>query len=152
MKLRFCGSKSGGSTAALLAISVTRGPGRPAVEPQNHSRRRTGKDVEAELGEYLWPPVRPGSGFAPQPQRVHAGAGRPEPLSPGDRARDRPSWGWGDGGQTQEAPHTSKGRGQIWEPGFAAKSVKSTLSYYCRKKTGPGLDVGTSCGCVLLDI
>ena len=96
MKLRFCGSKSGGSTAALLAISVTRGPGRPAVEPQNHSRRRTGKDVEEELAKYLWPPVRPGSGFAPQPQRVHAGAGRPEPLSPGDRARDRPSWGWGE--------------------------------------------------------
>ena len=41
---------------------------------------------------------------------------RPEPLSPGDSARDRSAWGWGDGGQAQEAPRTSRGRGQIWEP------------------------------------
>ena len=58
----------------------------------------------------------------------------PEPLSPGDSARDRSARGWGDGGQAQEAPHTSRGRGQIWEPGFATKSVKMTLPYYDRRK------------------
>lgn len=47
MKLRLCGSKSGGNTAGLLAISVTKGPGRPAVEPkpqppQNWEGRRRG--------------------------------------------------------------------------------------------------------------
>lgn len=120
------------------------------MESQNHSRRRTGKDVEEELGGYPWPPLWPGSGFAPQPQSVCAGAGRPEPLSPGDSARDTSAWGRGDGGQAQEAPHTSKGRGQIWEPGFATKSVKMTLPYYYRKKPGSGasmwvLRVGAFC-------
>ena len=102
MKLGFCGSKSRGSTAALLAISVTRGPGRPAGESQNHSRRRTGKDVEEELVGYLWP-VRAAASERPCWGR------RPEPLSPGDSARDRSAWGWGEGGQAQEAPTPVEG-------------------------------------------
>ena len=150
-----CGSKSGGSTAALLAISVTKGPGRPAVEPkqqppQNWEGRRRG----------AWRvPLAALAAWLPRSRRslrasMLGPAGQNHCLPGIEPETDRPG-GEEMGGQTQEAPHTSKGRGQIWEPGFAAKSVKTILFYYYRKNLDRGprcLDVGTSCGCVLLDI
>lgn len=79
------------------------------MESQNHSRRRTGKDVDEELVGYLWPPLWPGSGFAPQPQRVHAGATGQNHCLPGIAPEtDRP--GGGEmGGRLRKPPTPVEG-------------------------------------------
>lgn len=108
-------------TAAQLTISVTRGAREArggATKPQ--PPQNCGKDVEEELGEYLWPPVRPGSGSR-RSAEAHAGGDRKVRCLPGiEPGTDRP--GGREMGADSGNP-TSKGRGQIWEPGFAAKSV-----------------------------
>lgn len=104
------------------------------MESQNHSRRRTGKDVDEELVGYLWPPLWPGSGFAPQPQRVHAGATGQNHCLPGIAPEtDRP--GGGEmGGRLRKPPAPVEG---------GARSGNLTLPYYDRRKN---LDRGPPCG------